>query len=1091
MQACLESYNEITGEEPSKITYDCVGSGSGKRKLLSGAATMAGTDSLFDDESYLQKPDLQMIPVVAAPIAITFNIGDYKSLILDRETVGKIFIGNITRWSDPQISRINPSKYLPDEPIRVVVRDDSSGTTEIMVKALASFGYWKGQVTNTWPHKATIERRSKSSGVLKYVSETPFSIGYSGISGVLQEGLPFATVANRAEALTIPGWSDGETATTGLSLEPNRLTGDLVDEVGYPIAGISYLAFFTTPGNETCEIVSFIVWMLTSSVSRAIINANNLVPLDNKIINEVLDKLSINCGTQRLSTPIPLYTGDQQEFKGIANELGYKYYQENIRDYVQVSAAEEANVMLRSESDSLPEDVENEYIKIRFAAGMLTIACNFGIPVPSMELDVEVISDIFAGKLKYWNDSRLSARSTYVPKQNIPIQIIAHKSLVLYKRLVGQLSKRFEFSLNSSNSPDVVFDSNADVLQHVKDTIGSIAVVDYTLATQWNLQLMYPVVNSVPYVPSLTVLSQIPNTEDDYSLYPFIYRVFFYVKKRVTGVECSNAHAFLAQWLVTPDKTTDSLKKHLMFPITENGTNGKLSELMCNDQFIFPKQESSASNNLVWILVGVIGGVTVVVAAGLFGGFAWKWRHQRLRYESAFGAQVLAAEMAEAVAVLDFNSLEKVFTIENPDRIQLAIKDITIMMKEFVKYIPQSVVKAVRNESEDDSDEATATIDTNQINTTEFTTVDHNKDRQPSKTGSTDITSRAASGLGKKLDHAVRCVSVLVIRRIFAHQSETRSPPEKEPEKMQTDFLSVCLHEIELMHGTVHRITEDAIIGSWGSMTEQRRHPDFKKICQVAIIITQKCTYANCGVNSGLAHCGSLGNDKIRTFHIMGGIIEEADNLCRVAQAAKARCLLPYGRCLDLWGHTFKFARFFSVASVFGGKPTEVAALLGEALVRLNSKEWMYELEDRELQPEPGPEKAMHVLLNSNSFEEALLTLSSYTNTVNCDEASPFTKWLESTLSTFRTLYPEGTLPGIPVFEVTCVGTIFTSVGELVSRPSEGLLQPCDYVTPNTSHFHATPRSRLLPTPLLSPPQVTRSPPPASAHRLHRPDFLR
>jgi phosphate transport system substrate-binding protein len=47
---------------------------------------------------------------------------------LARPGLAEIYLGKITRWSDPAITGLNPSLTLPYEPITVVHRSDGSGT---------------------------------------------------------------------------------------------------------------------------------------------------------------------------------------------------------------------------------------------------------------------------------------------------------------------------------------------------------------------------------------------------------------------------------------------------------------------------------------------------------------------------------------------------------------------------------------------------------------------------------------------------------------------------------------------------------------------------------------------------------------------------------------------------------------------------------------------------------------------------------------------------------------------------------------------------------------------------------------------------
>jgi PBP superfamily domain len=55
--------------------------------------------------------------------------------------LGEIYAGKIKTWNDPALTALNPGVNLPDEPIAVVHRSDSSGTT----------GIWTNYLTKTSP----------------------------------------------------------------------------------------------------------------------------------------------------------------------------------------------------------------------------------------------------------------------------------------------------------------------------------------------------------------------------------------------------------------------------------------------------------------------------------------------------------------------------------------------------------------------------------------------------------------------------------------------------------------------------------------------------------------------------------------------------------------------------------------------------------------------------------------------------------------------------------------------------------------------------------------------------------------------------
>ena len=102
-----------------------------------------------------------------------YNIPELQSiasqLILSRSTIDGIFTGAIQRWNDPAILNDNGNNNAVrlaigaiQSPINVVVRTDSSGTTQIFSTALSSFSAAfastvQASSTPTWCGKLTDE----------------------------------------------------------------------------------------------------------------------------------------------------------------------------------------------------------------------------------------------------------------------------------------------------------------------------------------------------------------------------------------------------------------------------------------------------------------------------------------------------------------------------------------------------------------------------------------------------------------------------------------------------------------------------------------------------------------------------------------------------------------------------------------------------------------------------------------------------------------------------------------------------------------------------------------------------------------------
>ncbi len=80
-----------------------------------------------------------LLPMTAGEIVLAYNIpGVASGLKLPRDVYPDIFLGKITKWNDPRIAAANPGVKLPDLPITVVRRSDSSGTTFVFTKHLSA-----------------------------------------------------------------------------------------------------------------------------------------------------------------------------------------------------------------------------------------------------------------------------------------------------------------------------------------------------------------------------------------------------------------------------------------------------------------------------------------------------------------------------------------------------------------------------------------------------------------------------------------------------------------------------------------------------------------------------------------------------------------------------------------------------------------------------------------------------------------------------------------------------------------------------------------------------------------------------------------
>ena len=263
------------------INYQGIGSGGGQKAIMDGTVDFAGSDSLLSEAQYKKMPDLQMLPMVAGAVVPVYNLPNVKGLVLDGPAMVGIFMGKITKWNDPAITKLNPGVTLPDQTITVVHRSDGSGTTEIFTSYLAAVDpAWKTQVgvgkAVEWPADAAGHGvgGKGNPGVAQAVQSTPYSIGYVELAYAKSNAIPMAKLVNAA-GNTVE--ANAETMQDAMAAFANafdeRLTAKIVNAPGknsWPIMGYTYLIIHMKNNPDcakTTALVDFIRWALTDEAA--------------------------------------------------------------------------------------------------------------------------------------------------------------------------------------------------------------------------------------------------------------------------------------------------------------------------------------------------------------------------------------------------------------------------------------------------------------------------------------------------------------------------------------------------------------------------------------------------------------------------------------------------------------------------------------------------------------------------------------------------------------------------------------------------------------------------------------------------------
>ena len=289
---CKTAYTEATGDS---FAYASSSSGQGQKDMESGKNDFSFSDSAhLTSQSGTAIPASEIhIPAMVWPVGILHKKFSEKTVIISAKNASLIFAGKIKRWNDPLIQADNKrtisrqvfktdgagnavkdkagkpivlktisSKVnftLPDKPITVIYRGDSSGTTGNL---LAAFGKidpanWptadaKGgtKVFASSDAKAAVladpirfQGANTSAGVAVLAAKIQYSITYDEVNYAVLNGLGTADIINANGDVVSP--SDAAVAA-------------LVADATIDAAGVVTLDYTSkTPGVYPFSVVTY------------------------------------------------------------------------------------------------------------------------------------------------------------------------------------------------------------------------------------------------------------------------------------------------------------------------------------------------------------------------------------------------------------------------------------------------------------------------------------------------------------------------------------------------------------------------------------------------------------------------------------------------------------------------------------------------------------------------------------------------------------------------------------------------------------------------------------------------------------------
>src|SRR6478609_3319991 len=111
------------------LNYQSIGSGGGIKQIKAKTVTFGASDMPLKAEE-LQEAGLVQFPMIIGGVVPVVNIKGVTAgqLVLDGASIASIYLGEITKWDDARIKKLNPKVALPATNIAPIYRSDGSGT---------------------------------------------------------------------------------------------------------------------------------------------------------------------------------------------------------------------------------------------------------------------------------------------------------------------------------------------------------------------------------------------------------------------------------------------------------------------------------------------------------------------------------------------------------------------------------------------------------------------------------------------------------------------------------------------------------------------------------------------------------------------------------------------------------------------------------------------------------------------------------------------------------------------------------------------------------------------------------------------------
>jgi phosphate transport system substrate-binding protein len=261
-----DAYKKLTG---IGLNYQSIGSGGGIKQIKAKTVTFGASDMPLKPDD-LKEAGLVQFPMIIGGVVPVVNIKGVApgQLLLDGATIASIYLGDIAKWDDPQIKRLNPKLSLPSTAIAPVYRSDGSGTnflfSDYLSKESPKFKSTIGANSSVqWP---TGIGAKGNEGVANMTTQTDGAIGYVEYAYAKQNKMAYTLLTNKAGKAVAPSAESFQGAAANADwTHADGYYLILTDQDGaksWPITGASFILIYKQPDDPVAvgEALKFFAW---------------------------------------------------------------------------------------------------------------------------------------------------------------------------------------------------------------------------------------------------------------------------------------------------------------------------------------------------------------------------------------------------------------------------------------------------------------------------------------------------------------------------------------------------------------------------------------------------------------------------------------------------------------------------------------------------------------------------------------------------------------------------------------------------------------------------------------------------------------